>query len=209
MRNSILTAMAMIACLVMGASVASADVTGDFKVVSATYLNPGTDAGGDVAISGTVNRGAVQSGKRVVVDVTYELAYLYSTTFIETTTTTPFCDLPGNADKQQCLSADANSSLKKGKTTTTTVTKEFAATDGMSAITEATVTNGRLNPKGKVTGYNWSVIRSLVPVELVPELPDGAVLVSAEIAGISYTAYLKDANGDQIADTVFSGILFQ
>ncbi len=62
------------------ASPVFADVTGDFKVVSATYLNPGTADGGDAAVAGTVNHGAIRSGKQVVVEITYTVAYQYSTT---------------------------------------------------------------------------------------------------------------------------------
>ncbi|WP_340122094.1 hypothetical protein [Methylobacter svalbardensis] len=205
----------LLAAMALTSNVYAGDVTGDFKVVSATYSNNGDENGGDVTVSGTVNHGAIQSKKSVVVEVTYEIAYTYSTTSTETQTVS----VPGvctdttyyNSHVNQCSHANQTSSiLWIGSTTTTTatVTNNFNGTNGMTAITEPTVVNGRLNPKGKITGYNWLSVTSLVPSALVPTLPAGATLVDAVITDVFYTAYLKDADGSEIADTVISDILF-
>ncbi len=121
-------------------------------------------------------------------------------------------------NKKKCDNASQNSALWKGKSTTVTVTHIFNGSEGMTAVTEPTVTNGRLNPKGKITGYNWSSMKSLVPAELIPELPADASLLSAEIANVSYTTYLLEAgdaavgslstSGTPILDTIVTGILF-
>lgn len=195
-----------------------ADVTGDFTVVSATYLNSGNQYGGDVTIAGTVNNGAIQSKKTVAVDVTYAIAYTYKITSDQTQVST----IPGpcttdayysEVNKQGKFIHQQSCDETKGKvpaselwettkTEVTTVTQTFDGTNGMTAITEPTLNNGRLNPKGKVTGYNWSSTKSLVPIDLVPELPVGAELVNAEITDVSYKAYLKDSSGYEITDTV-------
>lgn len=197
-----------------------ADVTGDFTVVSATYLNSGNQYGGDVTIAGTVNNGAIQSKKTVAVDITYSVAYTYTMTNDQTQVTT----IPGSCTsydyywavnknhkyihKTACDATKDNTPASElWETTQTeivTVTQAFDGTNGMTAITEPTISNGRLNPKGKITGYNWVSTKSLVPTDLVPELPAGAVLVSAVIADVSYKAYLKDTSGYEIPDTVIT-----
>ncbi|MDP2317982.1 MAG: hypothetical protein Q8O42_01395 [Acidobacteriota bacterium] len=99
-------------------------------------------------------------------------------------------------------------------TTTTapqTITTTFNGAAGMTAITEPTIERGRLNPKGKITGYNWASNMSIVPhASLVDPalIPAGYTVISVTINSVSYTAYLNDANGVQIADTVTSGVLY-
>lgn len=225
---AMVTGSALLAALAFVGNVYAGEVTGDFKVVSATYLNGGNENGGDVTVAGTVNHGAIQSKKSVVVEVTYDVAYTYSTTSTETLTVSVpgVCTdpsyyneqrvNPGNGNvsypnKTKCDNANHETSLLWiGSTTTSTdtVTNTFNGSNGMTAITEATVVNGRLNPKGKITGYNWSSVQSLVPTDLVPELPADATLVDAVITHVSYTAYLKDADGSEIADTVLTDELF-
>jgi hypothetical protein len=126
-------------------------------------------------------------------------------------TTEPYyTDHKKSCDKNKDQPGADHDALWNGKTVTNTIIKTFNGTDGMTAITEPTVTNGRLNPKGKITGYNWASVMSLIPLDLLPAgtIPDGAINISASIASVSYTAYLKDASGVQIADTVNTGTLF-
>lgn len=221
MKKSILAAVAMIGCL---ATVALADVTGDFKVTGYGYTN-------DVAtVSGTVNNGAIQSKKTVVVDMTYDYSFVAEKTEAipgETTTVTVFVPgkcVTGVPNTQGCYDPKTgkpqatNGAIWTGtyeiSTTTTepkTVTYTFNGTQGMTAITEPTIEKGRLNPKGKITGYNWASSLSIVPnSDLVnPALvPFGYSIVSVTINSVSYTAYLKDAAGTQIADTVMTGLIY-
>lgn len=214
----------MAGCLAMGATMAAADVTGDFKVTGYGYAN-------DVAtVSGTVNNGAIQSKKTVVVDVTYDYSFAAEKTETipgETTTVTVF--VPGKcvtdpvANASACFDKDGNEKATNGaiwtgtyetSTITTepqTVTTQFNGTQGMTAITEPTIEKGRLNPKGKITGYNWINTLSIVPnASLVdPALvPAGYSIISVTVNSVSYIAYLKDAAGDQIADTVMTGTIY-
>ena len=201
------------------------DVTGDFKVTGVGYTS-------DVAtVSGTVNHGAIQSKKTVVVDVTYDYSFVAEKTVItpgETTTVTVFVpgkcvtDPIGNANA--CFDKNGQPKATQGAiwtgtyetsqvtTAPTTVTTTFNGSQGMTAITVPTIERGRLNPKGKITGYNWESKVSIVAnADLVdPALvPAGYTVISVTINSISYTAYLNDATGVQIADTVFSGVILQ
>ncbi|UFS71244.1 hypothetical protein LPW11_03395 [Geomonas sp. RF6] len=227
MRKRIFAAMALIAgCAV--ASTASADVTGDFKVTGYSYAN-------DVAsVSGTVNHGAIQSKKTVNVDVTYEYSFVAEKTETipgETTTVTIFT--PGkcttttyatadNTTKNACWDNNGKPKAIKGEiwtgsyetsTTTTeprTVTYKFNGSQGMTAITEPTIEKGRLNPKGKITGYNWTGTESIVPnADLVDPalIPAGYTVVSVTVNEITYKAYLTDSTGAEIADTVMTGTI--
>ena len=219
-RKSLSMAMAastvLMAAMALTSNVYADGVTGDFKVVSATYLNSGDENGGDVTVAGTVNHGAIQSQKSVVVEMTYDIAYTYTTTSTETQTVT----VPGvctdsiyySEHENQCSHANRDNSILwigSTSTTTNTVTNTVDETNGMTAITEPTIVKGRLNPKGKITGYNWSSIKSLVPTDIaLPLLPAGATLVDAAITNVTYTVYLKDVEGAQILDTVNTGDLF-
>lgn len=229
MKKMILAAVAMVACFAVNAGVASADVTGDFKVTGYGYTN-------DVAnVSGTVNHGAIQSKKSVVVDVTYDYSFVAEKTVTipgETIISRVF--MPGkctettyatadNGTRDACWDKNGNPKATNGaiwvgsyetSTTTTepkTIKQTFNGTQGMTAITEPTIEKGRLNPKGKITGYNWAAALSIVPnADLVdPALvPEGYSIVSVTINDVSYTAYLMDANGLQIADTVMTGLIY-
>lgn len=165
-----------------------------------------------------------------MVDVTYDYFFAAEKTETipgETTTVTIF--VPGKcvtdpvANRAACFDKDGKPKATGGaiwtgtyetSTTTTeptTVTTEFNGTQGMTAITEPTIEKGRLNPKGKITGYNWLSTLSIVPnADLVDPglVPEGYDIISVTINSISYTAYLKDAAGSQIADTVMSGIIY-
>ena len=204
-------------------TVAKADVTGDFQLTSATYgtgstanytFVQGDGYGGDVAISGTVNNGAIQSGKSVVVNVSYEYSFQYQLGVDESANITVYCPNE-NANSDSCKDQrKKDTDVERVITTTVTVIKTFDVS-GMTAITEPTIdpVRGRLNPKGKITGYDWSFETSVVPASVIPDpnlIPEGGVLVegSIEITGVTYTAYLKDKNDLQIADTVVTGILF-
>ncbi|PKN13309.1 MAG: hypothetical protein CVU69_03135 [Deltaproteobacteria bacterium HGW-Deltaproteobacteria-4] len=219
MKKSILAAVAMVGCL---ATMAMADVTGDFKVTGYGYTN-------DVAtVSGTVNHGAIQSKKTVVVDVTYEYSFAAEKTeTIPGETTTVIVFVPGkcvtgvpntegcfdkNGDPKATNGAIWTGTYETSTTTTepTTVTQTFNGTQGMTAITEPTIEKGRLNPKGKITGYSWTNTLSIVPnADLVdPDLvPYGYSVVSVTINSVSYSAYLKDAAGSPITDTVTTGTM--
>jgi hypothetical protein len=223
MKKTIFAAVAMAGCFAMWAAVASAEVTGDFKVTGYGYAN-------DVAtVAGTVNNGAIQSRKTVVVDVTYDYSFLAEKTEIipgETTTVTVFvpgkCVSAPNDNLKACFDKDGNPKGTGGaiwtgtyetSTTTTepqTVTTQFNGTQGMTAITEPTIEKGRLNPKGKITGYNWTNTLSIVPNASLVDIalvPDGYSIISVTVNSVSYTAYLKDAAGP-IADTVMSGAIY-
>ena len=233
-KKSIFAAVAMAGCFAMGATVASADVTGDFKVTGSGYAN-------DVAtVSGTVNHGAIQSKKTVVVDVTYDYSFVAEKTTVipgeTTTTTTPFTVfVPGKCvsgipNTQGCYDKDGvtpkatDGDIWLGTSTTTyeistittesqTITQTFNGASGMTAITVPTIEKGRLNPKGKITGYNWESNLSIVPNADLVDLsliPEGYSLVpgSVTVISVSYTAYLKDAAEYQIDDTVMTGQIY-
>ena len=226
MKKTVLTAMVAAACFAMSCVAAFADVTGDFKVTGFGYTN---DA---ASVNGTVNHGAIQSKKNVVVDITYDYSFVAEKTETvagETSTVTIF--VPGKctlvtretADvdtKNACWDKDGNPKATNGaiwngnyetSTVTTppsTKTYTFNGSAGMTAITEPTIEKGRLNPKGKITGYNWAATLSVVPnADLVdPALvPAGYSIISVIINDISYKAYLVDQYGVQIADTVMTG----
>lgn len=205
-------------------AIAHADVTGDFKVTGSGYTN-------DVAsVSGTVNHGAIQSHKTVVVDVTYDYSFVAEKSETipgETTTVTVFVPgkcITGTPNTNGCYDPKTgkpqavNGAIWTGTYETSTITTEpktvtytFTGSKGMTAITEPTIEKGRLNPKGKITGYNWASGLSIVPnADLVdPSLvPAGYSIVSVTINSISYSAYLNDAAGIQIADTVTNGTLY-
>lgn len=156
-------------------SAANTDVTVDFKVTGSNYVN-------DVAtVSGTVNHGAIQSKKAIVVDVTYDYSFV--------------------ADKIEVI---------PGETTTVTV---FVPGNRITGITEPTIEKGRLNPKGKITGYNWENKLSIMPTADLVDLslvPSGHTLVpgSVTIISVCFEAYLEDPSGVKIADTLLSGILY-
>lgn len=203
--------------------VAFADVTGDFKFTGSSYMN-------DVAtVSGTVNHGAIQSKKTVVVDITYDYSFVAEKTETipgETTIVTVFVPgkcVTGIPNTNGCYDKNGNPKATDGEiwtghyetsTVTTepkTVTLTFNGSQGMTAITEPTIEKGRLNPKGKITGYNWAGTLSIVPnADLVdPTLvPAGYSVVSVTINSVSFTAYLNDATGVQIPDTVIAGDIY-
>jgi hypothetical protein len=190
------------------AMIASAQVTGDFKVLSATFSNPGSIDGGDVKINGSMNHGALQSGKTVVVEVTYEYSFAYIIPG-STVTIPPRCP---NFNDSACANANPNSSLFK-PTTKTTGAQTISASS-MAAITAPTVlANGRINPKGKTTGWDWSFTKAISPDDSIVDvnlIPSGATLApgSVNITAVHYKTYLNDADGNQIADTVMTGTLF-
>lgn len=228
MKKTVLTAMVAAACFVMSCVAAFADVTGDFKVTGFGYTN-------DVAsVNGTVNHGAIQSKKNVVVDITYDYSFVAEKTeTIPGETSTITIHVPGKCTQVTFETADVttksacwtkegapkatNGAIWTGTYETSTVTTEpktvtynFTGSAGMTAITEPTIEKGRLNPKGKITGYNWAAGMSIVPnADLVdPALvPAGYSVVSVTINDISYTAYLVDQYGVQIADTVMTGAI--
>lgn len=212
----------------LGATSAFAQgVTADFKVTTLGYVND------NASVGGTINRGGIQSGKSVVVDLTYTYSFIAEMTeTIPGTTTTvlvfvPARCLPGvtltdaacyhqsgpNAGQPKALGGQIWESSYQTQTVTTepqTVTRTMTGASSMTAITEPTIEKGRLNPKGKITGYNWLSVQSIVPTpELVdPNLvPSGYTVVSVTINTVDYTAYLIDANGSQIPDTVMTGRL--
>jgi hypothetical protein len=205
--------MSLALCLAF-AGVAFADVTGDFKVLNATYTNSGDLYGGDVDVWGTVNNGAIVSGKTVVVNVNYEYSFQYRIGEDTTTTKTVYCPNEHSNDDACKDQRKKDTDVVRVITTTTTVVKTYDA-NGMVAVTEPTLdSRGRLNPKGKITGWDWVSTVSILPSNITVDLaliPDGAALVldSIEIKKVSYTAYLKDKLGFPIADTVASGVLFQ
>lgn len=221
MTNLVMAAV-MVWCLVIGSAVAFADVTGDFKVTGSSYIND------DASVSGTVNNGAIQSKKTVNVDVTYDYSFVAEKTEIipgETTTIQVFVPgkcVTGVPNTEGCFDKDGNPKATNGaiwtgtyetSTVTTapkTVTYTFNGSKGMTAITEPTIEKGRLNPKGKITGYNWKSDLSIVPnADLVDPalIPAGYTVTSVTINSISYSAYLTDATGLQIADTVTTGVI--
>lgn len=224
LRQVMMTAAVALAS-VIGVSGASAQTTGDFKVTAVGYTS-------DVAtVGGTVNRGAIQSGKSVVVAITYEYSFVaerIETTEGAITTLQVFlpgrCTLAGATERAECYDQNGlpkalNGANWTGQYQTQTVTTEpqtltytFDGTSGMTALTEPTIEKGRLNPKGKITGYNWVSGQSIVPnADLVdPALvPWGYDVVSVVIISVSYTTYLVDAGGFPVADTVTSGSLLQ
>ena len=212
--------------IVFTAPVANAqDVTGDFKVTGVGYTN-------DVAtVSGTVNHGAIQSRKTVVVNVTYDYSFVAEKTETipgETTTVTVFVpgkcvtDPVGNANAcfdRNGIPKAVNGAIWTGTYETSTITTEpttvtttFNGSQGMTAITEPTIEKGRLNPKGKITGYNWEAKLSIVPNAAIVDpalVPAGYSVVSVTINSVSFTAYLTDASGIPIADTVVGGVILQ
>jgi hypothetical protein len=212
---------AALACFTMGATASFADVTGDFKVTGTSYVN---DA---VTVSGTVNHGAIQSNKKVNVDVTYDYSFVAEKTetipgesseiivFVPGKCVTGIPNRGGCYEKDGVTPKGLDREIWTGTmvtTTTTTeprtVTHEFNGSAGMTAITEPTIERGRLNPKGKITGYNWNSVESIVPnADLVAAdmIPAGYVVVSVTINSISYAAYLRDSAGEKIADTVITG----
>ncbi len=221
------TAFVMAAGLMLGAAIARAEVTADFTVTTVGYVN-------DVAtVGGTINRGGIQSGKSVVVDMTY--TYSFVAERIETIpgqTTTVLVFVPARCQLGVTLADSAcyyqsgpyagqpkalggsiwNASYEQQTVTTEpqTVTHTMTGSSSMTAIVEPTIERGRLNPKGKITGYNWLSAQSIVPTpEIVdPRLvPEGYTVVSVAINTVDYMTYLVDANGYQIPDTVMTGRL--
>lgn len=210
--------------LALGTSMASADVTGDFKVTGVGYTND------TATVSGTVNHGAIQSRKSVVVDVTYDYSFAAEKSETipgETTTVTVFVPgkcITGIPNTEGCYEKDGTTPknpdrpLWTGTYDTSTVTTEpqtvthtFSGSQGMIAITEPTIEKGRLNPKGKITGYNWSSALSIVPnADLVdPALvPAGYSVISVTINSVYYAAYLIDARDYEISDTYVTGTLY-
>jgi len=224
MKKLILAAVAvMMVCFTLGAKVVSADVTGDFKATGYSYIN-------DVAsVSGTVNNGAIQSKKAVNVDITYDYSFVVEKTETipgETTTVTVFVPgkcVTGIPNTEGCFDKDGNPKATNGaiwtgtyetSTVTTepkTITYTSSGTQGMTAITEPTIEKGRLNPKGKITGYNWTATLSIVPnADLVDPalIPEGYTVIAVTINSVSYTAYLTDVTGLQIPDTIVTGNIY-
>ncbi|QWV93860.1 hypothetical protein KP004_01305 [Geomonas oryzisoli] len=217
MKKILVAALATLACLAGNVTGASADVTGDFKVVSATYTNHGDSTGGDVTISGSVNNGAIQSGKSVVVDYSFDYSFLYQ---IVTETGTVSCAKTKKDGTIQIIGEGActNKEFAEDKAfniDTTVKTTQKLSASGMKAVKAPTVTkDGRLNPNGRITGYDWSALYSIVPLDEIVDpalIPDGATLVpgSVSITSVKYSAYLIEPTGAQIPDTLVSGILFQ
>lgn len=209
------------------ATVASAQVTADFKVTSVGYAND------TASVGGTINRGGIQSGKSVVVDLTYTYSFVAEMTeTIPGTTTTVLVFVPArcllgvtltdaacyhqsgvNAGQPKALGGAIWEASYQTQTVTTepqTVTHTMTGASSMTAITEPTIEKGRLNPKGKITGYNWVSTQSIVPTPEIVDpalVPSGYTVVSVTINTVEYTAYLIDANGIQIPDTVVTGRL--
>ncbi|HLL76817.1 MAG TPA: hypothetical protein VK421_16305 [Pyrinomonadaceae bacterium] len=216
---TILGAFVLVAAL---ASVgAFAQATGDFKVTGTSYGNSGDADGGDVNIAGTVNHGAIQSGKSVNVEIAYEYSFEYTKTVtvngVNTITIPAKC--PSTENNQECKNKTPQSHPQHFQPTiinepyTTTTVLSFNGTDGMTSITAPTVVNGRLNPKGKITGYNWAKALTIAPVDSLvsaSDIPEGGTLVpgSVQITKVSYAAALKDKEGNVIADTLNTGCLF-
>ncbi|MBU5614100.1 hypothetical protein [Geomonas azotofigens] len=216
MKKIFVAALAMLACLAGNVTGASADVTGDFKLASATYTNPGDATGGDVTLTGSVNNGAIQSGKSVVVDYSFDYSFEYQ---IVTETGTVVCAKKKHNGEIQIIGEGActNKEFAEDKAfniDTTVKTTQKLSASGMKAVKAPTVTkDGRLNPNGKITGYDWNAVYSIVPLDEIVDpalIPTGATLVSGsvKITGVSYSAYLVDPTGAQIADTLVSGTLF-
>jgi hypothetical protein len=219
-----LVIIALVAIVFAASAVGAQDVTGDFKVTGFGYAND------TATVSGTVNHGAIQSKKTVVVNVTYDYSFVAEMTeTIPGETTTVVVFVPGKCvtgvpNTSGCFDKDGNPKATDGdiwtgtyetSTITTepqTVTYTFNGSQGMTAITEPTIEKGRLNPKGKITGYNWSAALSIVPnADLVdPTLvPAGYSVVGVTVNSVSYTAYLVDPYGVPFADTVVSGMIYQ
>lgn len=223
----LVAAMVAMCGMAVSATIASAQVTADFKVASVGYAN-------DIAsVGGTINRGGIQSGKSVVVDVTYTYSFVAEKTeTIPGTTTTVLVFVPArcilgvsltdaacyhqsgvNAGQPKALGGSIWESSYQTQTVTTepqTVTHTMTGSTSMTAITEPTIEKGRLNPKGKITGYNWVSTQSIVPTPEIVDpalVPSGYTVVSVTINTVEYTAYLLDANGIQIPDTVVTGRL--
>ena len=215
MKKSLMAVLALFTSCFLFSTTASADVTGDFKVLTATYTGPGDATGGDVTVAGSVNHGAVQSGKKVAVDVTFDYSFEYQ---ILSSTGSVTCVKTKKNGQIQVIGEGAcsNSSEHDGayNLNTTVTSRVVVPANGMKAVTTAVVTkDGRLNPKGKITGYDWNSVYSIVPVDSVVDpllIPSGATLVSGSvrITGVEFSAYLVETDLSQIADTVTAGILF-
>jgi hypothetical protein len=211
-----MSALVAILCLTAMVNVTLADVTGDFKVASATYAAGSGDAnGGDVVISGTVNHGAIQSGKKVVVDVNYTYSFQYqTTTTVNGFTTVTIPARCPNSNDNACRSNDGSANWRS-KTEqipySTTSTATFNGASSMVAITAPTLNSaGRLNPKGKVTGYNWVNTTSVLATDDIVDpslIPAGSTLVAGSvlITSVSWRVYLVDSANNEIADTVNEG----
>jgi len=218
----------------MGAAAFAQDVTGDFRVKATSYLS-------DVAlVAGSVNHGAIQSGKSAQVEFVYSYTFTAEKEVVipgETSTVLIF--VPGkcaaqsfnansNANDSACFyTSGQNAGQKKnplgpnwvGTTEEQTVTTPdtvqvvtmSANGSGLTAIYEPIVVKGRINPKGKLTGYDWSATTgiSASPTIVDPSLvPEGYVITSVMINDIQFTAYLVDRYGVVIPDTVVAGTTY-
>jgi len=214
----------------LGLSVApaAAQVTGDFKVLNVSYLSDVT------LVRGSMNHGAVQSGK----DAQVEFSFTYSFTAEREDTIegdTQYIFVPGKCvnaplTDQSCYYQKDNGGHNKGDrigapsdgkwagewTSIVTEPKTVIVTingagSGLVAVYEPIVVKGRINPKGKLTGYDWtattgiSASNDIVDPALVPE---GFVITSVTINQIDFKAYLVDKAGVVFADTIVTGTLF-
>lgn len=218
MKNTI-KMFAMFIMVAAFAVAASAQVTGNFKVTASTYENSGNADGGDVTISGTLNHGAIQSGKKVVVEVIYDYSFEYTITStvngVTTVTTPARCPNPNDsACKNKPDGHQFFFPTTENVPYSYDIVEEFDGSKGMTAITEPTVVGNKINPKGKIVGYKFTQPQSLIPsdslVNLAADLPTGAALVSGSVqfTKVGFKAYLKDVDGSVIADTVVTGVLF-
>jgi hypothetical protein len=188
-------------------SMSVAAVTGDYKLNSITYSNSGDQFGGDIRAAGTINRGAIQSGGQIVLETDYEYSFEYSILVPgkDSVAIIKVCN-PRIAAERACQEVTEHT---KGKSTTVIAEGSGA----LKAITQATTVNGRLNPKGKVTGFDWAALYSVASTDAVVDLsliPAGGTLVpnSVEITKVGYSAYLIDGEGAVALDTFKTGTLF-
>ena len=189
----------------MAASTAYA-VTGDYKLNSLTYTNSGDQFGGDVRAAGTINRGLIQSGGQIVLETDYEYSFEYAIGSTDGSQAIIKVCTPKKAAAKAC---DEVTEHTAGKDTTIIAEGSGA----LKALTQATVVNGRLNPKGKITGYDWDALASVVATDSLVNpalIPSGGTLVpnSVEITSVKASAYLIDGEGVIAADTLSSKALF-
>jgi len=225
-----------VVALSLGLSVSPtfAQVTGDFKVKATSYLN-------DVAlVAGSVNHGAIQSGKLAQVEFAFSYTFTAEKeVLVPGETSTVLIFRPGkcagqlfnpnsNANDSACFYTSGNQAGQQKnplgplwvghveeQTVTTPDTVQIvtmsANGSGLTAIYEPVVVKGRINPKGKLTGYDWSATTgiSASPSIVNPLLvPEGYVVTSVMINDIQFTAYLVDKDGVVIPDTVVVGVTF-
>ncbi len=126
----------------LGATMAMAEVTGDFKVTGSGFVN-------DVAaVSGTVNHGAIQSGKTVVVDVRYDYSFVAEKTEIipgESSTVSVFVPgkcVTGVPNQEGCFDRYGNPQAVNGAIWTGTYETSTVVTEPRIAICEIVLFDG-------------------------------------------------------------------